>query len=260
MRAKFAIGTVSTRHRFRLSHASRDWKVVASLNVPRRLKAAFAFALGLGALTFSAPLLAEQPRVSAQPTVGSPQPTAEAVLHPPVLHALGLMSAMRLTEAYLWPEPFAVTDRQRIGLHYQEAYSRPPLWDSHRPLFQADGDRWQIMCLDMACSEASCTCVRALAGCRPGRRSCSRVWRAPPGNTVSKRTVCDPAGSTSSTRRLRGSCSVKRAFKFGARQGAYRLALSARCCRRWSTRSGIWSARWAARAKAGYRSVLNICQ
>jgi len=110
--------------------------------VPRRLQAAFASALAV--LAFSASILAEQPRTSTQPTVVSPQPEAEPVLHPPVLHALGLMSAMRLTEAYLRPEPFAVANRQRIGLHYREAYSRPPMWDSHRPLFQADGDRWQI--------------------------------------------------------------------------------------------------------------------
>jgi hypothetical protein len=61
-----------------------------------------------------------------------------------VLHALGLMTTMRASEAYLWPQPFAETDRVQLGLHYQAAFSKPPLWDGSRPWFQEDGDRWQI--------------------------------------------------------------------------------------------------------------------
>jgi hypothetical protein len=60
----------------------------------------------------------------------------------PSLHALGLMTVMRSSEAYLWPEPFA--NVTRFGYHYGQAFSRPPLWDGSRPLFEADGDRWQI--------------------------------------------------------------------------------------------------------------------
>jgi hypothetical protein len=60
----------------------------------------------------------------------------------PTLHALGLMTVMRGSEAYLWPEPFANT--ARFAYHYEQAYTRPPLFDSSRPLFEADGDRWQI--------------------------------------------------------------------------------------------------------------------
>jgi Domain of unknown function (DUF3943) len=62
----------------------------------------------------------------------------------PVVHALGLMSAMRLSEAYLWPQPFAELSRGSLGLHYHEAFSLPPRWDGSRPLFQEDGDRWQL--------------------------------------------------------------------------------------------------------------------
>jgi hypothetical protein len=62
----------------------------------------------------------------------------------PSVHALTLMTTMRVTEAYLWPEPFAETDRFTWGLHYHEAFSKPPRWDSSQPLFEADGDRWQI--------------------------------------------------------------------------------------------------------------------
>lgn len=65
-------------------------------------------------------------------------------LRVPILHALGLMSVMRISEAYLWPDPFAETNPYQLGLHYHRAFSRPPVWDSSRPLFQADGDRWQI--------------------------------------------------------------------------------------------------------------------
>lgn len=60
----------------------------------------------------------------------------------PSLHALGLMAVMRSSEAYLWPEPFA--NVARFGYHYGQAFSRPPIWDDSRPLFEADGDRWQI--------------------------------------------------------------------------------------------------------------------
>jgi hypothetical protein len=60
----------------------------------------------------------------------------------PSLHALGVMSVMRGSEAYLWPEPFANT--ARFGYHYEQAYTRPPLFDTSQPLFEADGDRWQL--------------------------------------------------------------------------------------------------------------------
>jgi hypothetical protein len=74
----------------------------------------------------------------------APAPAATPQLSVPVVHALGLMTAMRVSEAYLWPEPFAETNRLKLALHYNEAYSRPPLWQSGRPLFEEDGDRWQI--------------------------------------------------------------------------------------------------------------------
>lgn len=62
----------------------------------------------------------------------------------PSLHALGLMTTMRATEAYLWPDPFAETNVHQLGWHYHEAFTRPPRWDGSRPLFEQDGDRWQI--------------------------------------------------------------------------------------------------------------------
>lgn len=89
---------------------------------------------------------AEPPAATSAVRVSKPEPADASGprLVTPTLHALGLMSVMRASEAYLWPEPFAETDRVTLGYHYQQAFSRPPLWDSSRPLFEADGDRWQI--------------------------------------------------------------------------------------------------------------------
>jgi len=51
---------------------------------------------------------------------------------------------MRLTEAVLWPDPFADT-RPRVWFdHYEEAFTRPPLFDRHEPAFEWDGDDWTI--------------------------------------------------------------------------------------------------------------------
>jgi hypothetical protein len=60
----------------------------------------------------------------------------------PTLHALGLMTTMRIGEAVIWPDPFA--DTAHFGEHYRRAYTEPPLWDSSRPAFEWDGDPWWI--------------------------------------------------------------------------------------------------------------------
>ena len=117
------------------------WKVIASLNVPRSahlhsLLVLLGLAYGIG----SRVVLAADPAPASAPAL-TPQ---SSLLTPPALHALGLMTGMRATEAYLWPQPFAETDRVQLGLHYHAAFSLPPRWDRSRPLFEADGDRWQI--------------------------------------------------------------------------------------------------------------------
>lgn len=100
--------------------------------MPRRLHArAFLLVFALGCGTFTRAARADE---------APPAPS----LGVPTLHALGLMTGMRLSEAYLWPIPFAATDRLTIARHYQAAFSRPPVWDGSRPLFREDGDRWQI--------------------------------------------------------------------------------------------------------------------
>lgn len=54
------------------------------------------------------------------------------------------MLGMRLTEVWLWPEPFAETRPRVLRDRYQTAFSTPPKWDSRAPWFQWDGDRWFI--------------------------------------------------------------------------------------------------------------------
>lgn len=89
--------------------------------------------------------------------LAGPAPAAEAAPAPapapdeleqswtvPSLHALGLMTTMRATEAVIWPEPFADTDLSRIGQSYEAAYTKPPKWDSSRRAFEWDGDPWWV--------------------------------------------------------------------------------------------------------------------
>lgn len=60
----------------------------------------------------------------------------------PALHGLALMTVMRATATVLWPEPFARTER--FGAAYQEAFTRPPIFDGSRRAFEWDGDPWFI--------------------------------------------------------------------------------------------------------------------
>ena len=121
--------------------------MLAFRGVPRCWRSVVALALPCFALVTLSPApsaraadLAETKTESETATAADSGPR----LLVPTLHALGLMTTMRLGEAYLWPEPFAETDRAKLGRHYHAAFSRAPLWDGSRPLFQEDGDRWQI--------------------------------------------------------------------------------------------------------------------
>jgi Domain of unknown function (DUF3943) len=77
-------------------------------------------------------------------TAAAAQQREQFELFTPTWHSLGLMTGMRLTEAWLWPKPFAETRGSVLALHYVEAYTHPPKWDSSKPWFEWDGDRWQI--------------------------------------------------------------------------------------------------------------------
>ncbi len=56
----------------------------------------------------------------------------------PVIHSLGLLTTMRVSEAVLWPKPFAQFDTW--GDHYKEAFTKPPLFDASASFMQWDGD------------------------------------------------------------------------------------------------------------------------
>jgi hypothetical protein len=90
----------------------------------------------------------------AQPTQQSPPPPARTIILPaeppqanltvPTLHALGLMTVMRTTEAFLWPDPFGDFDRKAMGKSYRAAWTEPPKWDDDRDAFEWDGDNWYL--------------------------------------------------------------------------------------------------------------------
>ena len=96
----------------------------------------FALALCLGGVGVGAARAAEP-----TPAVANQLESSWLV---PSLHALALMTTMRASEAYLWPQPFAETNRHQLGVHYHAAFTEPPRWDGSRPWFEQDGDRWQI--------------------------------------------------------------------------------------------------------------------
>lgn len=71
-----------------------------------------------------------------------PDPPAEWA--PPVLHAAGLFTTMRLTEAVIWPEPFARVDAEFWWERYGDAYTLPPKFDAELGFFEWDGDPWPV--------------------------------------------------------------------------------------------------------------------
>ncbi len=145
-----AFGTGPTRHRLQPFDSSVWWKVVASLNVPRRSRVFVAITLLGAALASPAHALEdEQKRANESGLERANESGLEPLASPPdlvvpSLHALGLMTVMRLSEAYLWPHPFAETNPHVLAQHYQAAFTRRPRWNTELPLFEADGDRWQI--------------------------------------------------------------------------------------------------------------------
>ncbi len=60
----------------------------------------------------------------------------------PVIHDASLMVVMRTTETILWPDPFARTEH--FAAHYEEAYTKAPIFDTWRRPFSWDGDPWYI--------------------------------------------------------------------------------------------------------------------
>jgi hypothetical protein len=69
-------------------------------------------------------------------------PEEQPRLAPPIVHTLAMLTVMRVTEAVIWPEPFARTSE--FGAHYREAFTKRPIFDPSRRAFEWDGDRWTI--------------------------------------------------------------------------------------------------------------------
>jgi len=62
----------------------------------------------------------------------------------PIVHTGALFFGMRGVEAYLWPDPFAVS-RPSVWLsNYRAAYSQPPIFELDRRPFEWDRDHWTI--------------------------------------------------------------------------------------------------------------------
>jgi hypothetical protein len=80
----------------------------------------------------------------ASPDPEHPFARHEQALEVATVHALGLMTTMRIGAAYLWPEPFAETDPFVLAQRYGEALRMPPRWDRDAAPFEWDGDAWPI--------------------------------------------------------------------------------------------------------------------
>lgn len=65
----------------------------------------------------------------------------------PTVHHHAVMMGMRLTEVWLWPEPFADTQSTPVAVRYHSAFTRPPKWNAGADWFEWDGDRWWINAL-----------------------------------------------------------------------------------------------------------------
>jgi hypothetical protein len=100
-----------------------------------------AVALALAALTdAAAPTLGPPAPPEPPPAVASAEPRPDLVV--PILHGLVLMTGMRVAESFLYPDPFFRTEH--FAAHYEEAFSKPPLFDSSRRAFEWDRDPWTI--------------------------------------------------------------------------------------------------------------------
>lgn len=70
--------------------------------------------------------------------------TPELTPLPAVVETLSLLTVMRSAEAVIWPDPFAFDRVHQWPKHYEEAFTRRPLFDPSRHFMEWDGDRWPI--------------------------------------------------------------------------------------------------------------------
>ncbi|MGZ3421462.1 MAG: DUF3943 domain-containing protein [Polyangiales bacterium] len=93
----------------------------------------------------AAPSPSAFPRFRGAPVLGATSADKPAVeekeelrFGPPIVHALLLFTTLRITEAILYPDPFA---KRR---YWRETFNEPPVFDTSRAAFEWDGDRWEI--------------------------------------------------------------------------------------------------------------------
>jgi hypothetical protein len=60
----------------------------------------------------------------------------------PIVHDLAVLTVVRAAETVIWPEPFARPSQ--FGPRYEEAYTRPPVFDASRRIMEWDGDPWYV--------------------------------------------------------------------------------------------------------------------
>ncbi|MDB4933582.1 MAG: Ubiquitin-protein ligase [Labilithrix sp.] len=100
------------------------------------------------AIVFSlAQVASAEPAAQAQPQPErQPQAEAQPEPHPdlivPIAHVVTLMTVMRVSEAVIWPDPFARSSL--FAAHYGEAFTKPPIFDTSRGAFEWDGDPWYV--------------------------------------------------------------------------------------------------------------------
>jgi hypothetical protein len=91
-------------------------------------------------MTPAAVALAVAALTEATPIAAPAEPQRNLAV--PIVHGLALMTVMRVTESFLYPDPFSRT--QHFAGHYREAFTKPPLFDGSRRAFEWDGDPWTI--------------------------------------------------------------------------------------------------------------------
>jgi hypothetical protein len=72
---------------------------------------------------------------AAEPVVPADRPPNVTVA---AVHGVALMAVMRGTESILWPDPFSRP--AHFGEHYEEAFTKPPVFDLKKPFMRWDGD------------------------------------------------------------------------------------------------------------------------
>lgn len=91
----------------------------------------------------SAWVAAAAPAANAPGSPAAP-PTPAVHWDVPLLHSAAVFAGMRVSLSVLWPE-FYDPRRMREGLvNLRSAWSAPPKFDPHVPLFESDGDPWAL--------------------------------------------------------------------------------------------------------------------